>query len=255
MIGNELQILQMKKLDIPIVGQADYPPYIIFPYRLAVVALGVVTGYFWTLFPYPLSEHSELRHEISKAMYVLANYSICVHQSVAASLHGKGGDVLDPSSLAFHLQATRRRIFRKFQSLTLSTSGYFPFLDWEFSLGGRFPRKSYQELLATLQRIGNYLTTTNYASLSLEALPTGWKQSSGGALEHVLPSGVTTRMVILHSALGLAHPLPPELGELKIPNLSEFLNRGIAADEGFATIALIRSVNWFTVRDINRLTE
>ncbi|KAH8123452.1 hypothetical protein ACSS6W_007516 [Trichoderma asperelloides] len=259
MIANELQVRKLGKEAIIKSGQVVYPPYIIFPYRLAVVTLGVLTGYFWTIFPYPLSEHSELRENMAKAMYGLARYYMCIQQTILARLSGNFGDISDKTSPGFHLQAARRRIFHKYQALNTRAKTSFQFLDWEFSLGGRFPKQTYGEMLSILERLVSYMTLSSYVSRELkapDATSSWWAHDpTGTAQVHLTPGGVTTRMIILHSALSRAHPLPPELEELGIPHLGEFLTRDVPADERFAAAALIHSVNWYLIRDINRLTE
>lgn len=259
MIANELQVRQLGAETVSKSGQAVYAPYIIFPYRLAIVTLGVVVAYFWTLFPYPLSEHSELREEVAKSMYVLGSFSQSTQQTILARLHGISGDVNDKTSPGFHLQTARRRIFRKYQTMSTSAKTYYNFLDWEFSLGGRFPKKTYGEILAILERVSSYLTLSGYVSLALERPPTssGWwaADQNDTAQAHLTPGGVTTRMIILHSALSRVHPLPPQMKELEIPNLNELLTRDVPTEEGFAAAALIHTVNWYLVRDINRLTQ
>lgn len=259
MIANELQVRKLGEAAIIQSGQAVYRPYIIFPYRLAVVTLGVLVGYFWTIFPYPLSEHSELRENMAKAMYGLARYYMCVQQTILARLSGNFGDVSDKTSPGFHLQAARRRIFHKYQTLSTRAKTGYKFLDWEFSLGGRFPKQTYGEMLSILERLVSYMTLASYVSRDLkapDATSSWWAHDpTGTAQVHLTPGGVTTRMIILHSALSRAHPLPPELAELSIPHLGDFLTRDVPADERFAAAALIHSVNWYLIREINRLTE
>ncbi|PTB50194.1 hypothetical protein M431DRAFT_95903 [Trichoderma harzianum CBS 226.95] len=259
MIANELQVRKLGEAAVLASGQAVYAPYIIFPYRLAFVTLGVVTGYFWTIFPYPLSEHSELRENMAKTMYGLAGYYMCIQQTVLAHLHGNFGDIKDKRSPGFHLQAARRRIFHKYQALSTSTKTGYQFLDWEFGLGGRFPKQTYGEMISILERLGSYMTLISYVSRELKAskATSSWwaNDPTGTAQAHLIPKGVTTRMIILHSALSRAHPLPPKLTELEIPHMGEFLTRDVPADAGFAAAALIHSVTWYLIRDVNRLTQ
>lgn len=259
MIANELQVRRLGEQKVSKSGQAVYAPYIIFPYRLGVVALGVVVAYFWTLFPYPLSEHSELREEVAKSMYILANFSKCVQQTIHARLHSISGDIDDKTSPGFHLQTARRRIFRKYQTMSTSAQKYYGFLDWEFSLGGRFPKKTYGEILPILERISSYLTLSGYLSRALQRAPAksfqGIADQNDRFQDHLTPGGVTTRLIILHSALSRAHPMPPRMKNLEIPNLNEFLTSDVPTEEGFAAAALIHTVNWYLIRDVNRLTQ
>lgn len=259
MVATELQVRQLGEETVSKSGHAVYAPYIIFPYRLAVVTLGVVTAYFWTVFPYPLSEHSELRNSVAKSMYMLANFYMCIRQIILARLQHTYDDSNDKSSPSFHLQSARRRIFRKFQTLSTNAKTYFQFLDWEFALGGRFPKKSYAEILSILDRVGGYMTLAGYASRALKrplATPSWWTvDQTDTAHSHIALDDVTTRLIILHSALSQAHPLPPQLKELDIPDLSDFLSRDVPAEEGFAVAALMHTVNWYMIYDLNRLTQ
>ena len=259
MIASELQVRQLGKDTVSKSGQAVYPPYIIFPYRLAIVALGVIVAYFWTLFPYPLSEHSELREEMAKSMYILASFSKCIQRTIHAQVRGWAGDMDDKNSPTFHLQTARRRIFRKYQTMSASAKVYYGFLDWEFSLGGRFPKQTYGEILSILDRVSSYLTLSGYVSRALKRPPAAscwWADRQNDTTQiHLTPEGVTARMIILQSALSRAHPLPPQMKELEIPNLNEFLTRGIPTKEGFPAAALMHTVNWYLIRDLNRLTQ
>lgn len=259
MIASELQVRQLGEETVSKSGQAVYPPYTIFPYRLAIVALGVIVAYFWTLFPYPLSEHSELREEVAKSIYILANFSKCIQRTIHARVDGVAGDINDKTSPGFHLQTARRRIFRKFQTMSASAKTYYGFLDWEFSLGGRFPKQTYGEILSILERVSSYLTLSGYVSRALKRPPAAscwWTDDQNDMTQtHLTPDGVTTRMIILHSALSRAHPLPPHMKELEISNLNEFLTRGVPTEEGFPAVALIHTVNWYLIRDLNRLTQ
>ncbi|PHH92182.1 hypothetical protein CDD83_8568 [Cordyceps sp. RAO-2017] len=162
MVANELQVRKLGKATVEMDGQVVYAPYIIFPYRLAIVSLGVCTAYFWTIFPYPLSEHTELRNEVAKSMYLLANYSMCIRQTILSHLQKTSGDVNDKTSPGYHLQTVRRRIFRQYQTLSTSAKGYFKSVDWEFSLGGRFPKETYGEIFSVLERLASYMTLTGY---------------------------------------------------------------------------------------------
>lgn len=103
------------------------------------------------------------------------------------------------------------------------------------------------------------MTLAGYVSRALKRLPaesTWWTaDQTNTAHEHLALDDVSTRLIILHSALSRAHPLPPQLKELQMPDLSDFLSRDVPAEEGFAVTALIHTVNWYMINDINRLTQ
>ena len=103
------------------------------------------------------------------------------------------------------------------------------------------------------------MTLNAYASKALiprrPNMVSRWTEDEELARTHLCPRGIISRLIILHSALSRAHPLPPELPDLKIPDLHDYLSRQTPTDqEGFAAAALIHSVNWFLVRDVNLLT-
>lgn len=265
MIGIELQTAKIGEETVKQSGQSVYAPYIIFPYRLGVVALGVITGYIWTVFPYPISEHSELRENTAQIMYELSRYYMCIQQTVFARLHRDLGDADDTASPSFRLQVALRRLFLKYRGLSAGAGKLFQFLDWEFSLGGRFPKKTYREMLNILDRSGSYMALTSYLSKeskSPAAIASCWAAESYGngnaamtAYGDLIPHGIASRIIILHSALGGGHPLPPGLHPLTITHLLEFSNKSVSKDDEFAVAALIHSVNWFFIHDVNRLTE
>lgn len=143
--------------------------------------------------------------------------------------------------------------------MSTSAKAYYEFLDWEFSLGGRFPKSTYGEIISILDRLSSYITLSGYVSRALKrppATPRWWLTDRNKTAEaHLIPEGITTRMTILHSALSRAHPLPPQMKELQIPNLNEFLTTDLPTEEGFAAATLIHTVNWYLIRDVNRLTQ
>lgn len=259
MIGIELQTAQIGEEVVEKSGQAVYPPYIIFPYRLAVVSLGVITGYIWTVFPYPVSEHSELRESTAQVLYELSRYYMCIQQTVFARLHRDIGDADDASSPSSRLQTALRRLFLKYRGLSADAKRSFQFLNWEFSLGGQFPKKAYGEILSILDRSGSYMALTSYLSKeskSPDVIAACWAESGTG-IPHIdlTPHGIASRIIILHSALGGGHPLPPGLHRLGMGHLPQNSRDLTSKDYEFAIAALIHNVHWYFIHDVNRLTE
>lgn len=60
-IGYELQVAVIGIEASTSNGQPAYPTYLLAPYRLATVAGGIFVAFFWTIFPFPISENSEIR--------------------------------------------------------------------------------------------------------------------------------------------------------------------------------------------------
>ena len=55
-IGYELEVRQLGVAQATSNGQPYYPIYLLAPYRLACVAGGSFVAFFWTIFPYPISD-------------------------------------------------------------------------------------------------------------------------------------------------------------------------------------------------------
>jgi hypothetical protein len=55
-IGYELEVRQLGVAQATSNGQPYYPIYLLGPYRLACVAGGSFVAFFWTIFPYPISD-------------------------------------------------------------------------------------------------------------------------------------------------------------------------------------------------------
>jgi hypothetical protein len=59
-IGSALQSAKLGHEALIKTGQIDYPIFENAPYRLATVLAGCIIAYFWTLFPYPITDHGLL---------------------------------------------------------------------------------------------------------------------------------------------------------------------------------------------------
>lgn len=246
MIGNELSVRKLNPESLEELNQALFPSYILFPFRLAVVFLGIITAYFYTVFPGARSEHAELRRKIASTIYALANYQAMIRQIVIKHLEGS-----PESSTSDHS--------RQLVKVNSEARAIINLLDWEVTLGGRFPKENYVALLPIIERVKGYLTLQGYAS-KVEVVRTDaavlWAKANESELSgHLCPPGVTGRLIILHSALLNGHPLPPELPELRVPNLEHLLRSDGSMKKSFAIYALIHNLTWYTLRDVNLLTE
>lgn len=113
-IGYELQV---KKIGVTVSesnGQAYYPIYELAPYRLATVAAGLFVAWVWTIFPYPISEHSQLRRSLGSSLYLLANYYSVVVEAVKFRVKGEFDGLLDDKDHpANKLEKIRLTVFAK----------------------------------------------------------------------------------------------------------------------------------------------
>ena len=146
-IGYELEVQKIGRELATSNGQPYYPIYQLAPYRLAAVVGGLAVAFFWTIFPFPVSEHSALRQKLGQALYLSANSYSIMHETVMARIRGDEGDAADPQSPAFQLTKARNKVFAK-QMMTLQgLKLHAEMVKWEFPLGGKFPRKEYEAII------------------------------------------------------------------------------------------------------------
>jgi hypothetical protein len=163
-VGYELQVRKIGVIAATATtGQPAYPIYQLGPYRLATVAGGLAVAFFWTIFPYPITEHSALRQKLGGALYLTANLYIIMHEQVMSRIRGDAGDEEnDKDSPGYALNKARNKVFAK-QMLTLQgLKMHASFIKWEFPLGGKFPRQEYEEIIGYV---------TKYAKLLLSLAP------------------------------------------------------------------------------------
>jgi hypothetical protein len=148
-VGYELQVRQIGvTAATATTGQPAYPIYLLGPYRLATVVGGLAVAFFWTIFPYPITEHSALRQKLGGALYLSANLYSIMHEQVMARIRGDAGDEEnDKDSPGYKLAKARNKVFAK-QMLTLQgLKMHAAFVKWEFPLGGKFPGEEYEEII------------------------------------------------------------------------------------------------------------
>jgi hypothetical protein len=138
-------------------GQEYYPIYLLAPYRLATVAGGLTVAFIWTVFPFPISEHSILRKTIGASLYLLANYYSIVHETVNARVRGEDGDKDDRDSSLRKLEKARNKVFSKQILLLNNMRTYSEFQKWEIPIGGKFPKQQYQLITKLTQKYGLYI--------------------------------------------------------------------------------------------------
>lgn len=151
-IGYELEVRKIGAALATSNGQTYLPVYKLAPYRLAAVAGGLLLAYIWTIFPYPITEHSALRQDLGRAVYLLANFYSVVHETVHARIRRDEGDVNDHQSPGYKLQKARRKVFSKTSLIIASLKDHLAFLKWEFPIGGKFPKEQYAVIIECVER-------------------------------------------------------------------------------------------------------
>lgn len=146
-IGYELQV---RKIGIEIsirTGQPYYPIYQLAPYRLACVAGGSFVAFFWTIFPFPLTDRSFIRRDLGSTLYLLANYYSVVHTTIRSRVHDTEGDMDSKNSPGRQLEKVRYKIFAKLMMILPSLRQHADWQKWEVTVGGKFPRETYEGIM------------------------------------------------------------------------------------------------------------
>ena len=151
-IGYELEASKLGRAAIEDSGQNYLSTLRFGPVRLATVLAGLFVGFFWTIFPYPVSEHSVLRNDMGGALYYLANYYSIVHETAALRMQRTEGSMDNTNSPGLTLQKMRSKLFNKQTRLTESVKDYSKLVKWEIPVGGRFPKAQYDSIIECIQK-------------------------------------------------------------------------------------------------------
>ncbi|KAK4167698.1 hypothetical protein QBC43DRAFT_202945 [Cladorrhinum sp. PSN259] len=161
-IGYGLQTAAIGRAVAERTGQPVYPTYLLAPYRLACVAGGSLVAFFWTIFPSPLTDRTWLRRDLSATLYLVANYFGVISSTLRSNLDGTTGDAATPGTPSHHLHKIGRKIFGKVMMLIPSMSQHSEWQRWEPTIGGKFPREAYDDIILRSTRIMAYLTLISY---------------------------------------------------------------------------------------------
>ncbi|KAH6642029.1 hypothetical protein C7974DRAFT_468480 [Boeremia exigua] len=288
-VGYELQVRKIGVQAATTTGQPAYPIYQLGPYRLATVVGGLAVAFFWTVFPFPITEHSALRQKLGGALYLSANFYSIMHEQMLARIRGDTGDEEnDKTSPGFMLNKARNKVFAK-QMLTLQAlKMHSSFVKFEFPLGGRFPADDYAAIIGLVNNIVNYTALLGYASQAfthpvlnpssdppspsaaapspdpLQASPqwfTDFRRVTADA--NVTSHEITTLLSLLSSAIQNGQPLPPYLKAPQNYHLSrqlqavdaDILSLRHIAEPGYAAFAVMAISTQCISMDIEKLLK
>jgi hypothetical protein len=229
---------------------------------------GVGIAAFWTLFPYPILESSQLRLKLADTVRLLTELHVRTHLEIYRRLkqHGADGDnKADGSNAISNLQRTYIRSLSEIQQL-LANSKY------QIQLGGRFSQELYAALLNNVDSVFRSLSLVVYAARSFDKLD---EKASGSPWMTELRRVATRNeenvlrtvsvLSICAESIHRAHPLPPVLD---VPDTSrllaaiktspmELLHVKYALEPGYSALAAIHassSVVTDEVRELVRVT-
>lgn len=215
-IGYELQDLKIGTAAVSSNGQRYYPVYVLAPYRLATVIIGLAVAFIWTYFPYPITTHATLRKDLGGTLYLMANYYSCTHATVEMKLRF-GLHETDAAKIAAmkKLDKARRHSFEKMIFMMNRLREHSSFTVWEPTFGGKFPKQTYDELIAHVQSLFNYMSLINFSAQEFETKQDGeeseWLRDFRrlAAETNVTSHELTSTLCLLSASMSNAQPLPP----------------------------------------------
>lgn len=104
-------------------------------------------AFFWTIFPYQLSDRSWLRKDLGSMLYLLANYYSVVNSTTKSRIHNMEGDTKSKTSPYRQLEKARHKIFGKLMMILPSLKQHADWQKWELTVGGKFPMETYEAII------------------------------------------------------------------------------------------------------------
>jgi hypothetical protein len=147
--------LEQRQIGIAAIEKSGqtYLPIITFgPVRLATVLAGLGCAFIWTIFPYPITEHSILRTTMAGGLFILAQYYSVVHETISVRIRQVEGDDSQKDTPGYVLQKHRNQMFSKLVLSIQNLKIYREYIDWEIPIGGRFPTKQYDTIIDCIEQ-------------------------------------------------------------------------------------------------------
>lgn len=110
----------------------------------------MLVAFLWTILPTSITtDRVWIRRETSAALYLLANYFSVVQETLRSKLRvTPASEEAGREAAVARLRIARETIFTKLAEMFPAIEDHLQFQVWEPSIGGRFPRKDYEELVA-----------------------------------------------------------------------------------------------------------
>lgn len=272
-VGYQLQVRKIGIQEATSNGQAYYPLWQLSLIRLATVMGGLFLAYFFSIFPAPITEHSQLRKNVGASLYLAANYYSIVHETVQVRLAGLEGDMELKNSPGRRLEKMRQKVFSNCQTILAGLRNQATFVKYDIPIGGKFPLDLYNNIIADLQNVLNYISLISVASTGFTELHSHVEDASGHEwlqnFQKVIgdakltSQSVTTLLSLLSSSVISGNPLPPYI-RLPEPYLlserldqidTDILSVRHIAEPGYASFAVIQIGTRSLVDDLEKLLQ
>jgi hypothetical protein len=205
MVGNELQVRKLGVAAVEAESQAIYPPYVLFQYRMAIVALGIIVAYISTLLTFPLTDHHEVRRCLAASILSLAKLHLVVGENVKTRIL----DSSDHFSRSYCPQAIRYTLrahssdsrwhSNKSRSLVM-------FLDWEIFGRKLISKDAATQIVTILERLQNQMCLIESITVSMTSSQEAHARGVSSELAvvllpHIWPKRISSRLLDLANAL------------------------------------------------------
>ncbi|KIW07754.1 uncharacterized protein PV09_01683 [Verruconis gallopava] len=271
-IGYELQVQKTGTNYGTGIKPIYYPIYLLAPFRFATTIAGIFVSYIFTIFPFPISEGSEIRKDLGVALYTLASHYSLVQETVTANITGEHGDLSIRTSPGRKLERARVKLMAKQMLLLQSMRAQLSFTIWQFPLDAPFPKERYDKIIDLIENIVNFTALIGYASTSLnlteeEAKPETleWHQSFRILQDSVQQTSdeITSLLCLLSSSILYAQPLPPHLhvpAPYSLLQRMQATNRHIldishVAEKGYSAFAVLQIASRSIILDLYELVD
>lgn len=188
-------------------------------------------------------------------------------------LTGMHSNTEDKTSPARQLEKLRYKIFSKCHIIVSSLRTQSGFIKFDIPVGGKFPVKTYEDLLEELQNVLNFMALISVASIPFYELNEEGEKEHGSTwirkFRQIIPEAkltsqsVTTLLSLLSSAITNGNPLPPYVRVPEPYQLSERLDkldRDILsirhiAEPGYASFSVIQLGTKSLLDDLHKLLD
>lgn len=239
-LGYELQDSKVGTQILTSNGQEYYRTYLLAPYRLATVVAGIAVAFIWTYFPYPITTHATLRKDLGATLYLMANFYSVTHSTVETKLRAGSFARLDDKSCPVRkLDKARRKLFDKMLVMLNRLREHSAFTVYEPTFGGKFPKQTYDELIAHMQSLVNYMALMSWSSQAFSASPDGeesqWLRDFRRltAQSRITSHELTSTLCLLSASMSNVQPLPPYI---RVPASIDIADQLSAIDPGILSI-------------------